>query len=52
MVTPGTAQASSSAWYQVYEADVCKTFYQTAAISKNNVWAVGDTSTTAGKEFV
>lgn len=49
IVTPGTAQASSSAWYQVYQADVSGSFYQTAAISKNNVWAVGDTSTTAGK---
>jgi hypothetical protein len=49
IVTPGTAQASSSAWYQVYQADVSGSFDQTAAISKNNIWAVGDTFTRAGK---
>jgi len=49
IVTPGTAQASSSAWYQVYQADVSGSFYQAAAISKNNIWAVGDTFTTTGK---
>ena len=49
IVTPGTAQASSGAWYRVYQADVPGSFNQTAAISKTNIWAVGDTYTTAGK---
>lgn len=49
IVTPGTAQASSAAWYQVYQASVSGSFNQTAAIGKNNIWAVGDTYTTAGK---
>jgi hypothetical protein len=49
IVTPGTAQASSSAWYRVYQANVSGSFSRVAAISKNNIWAVGDTSTTAGK---
>ena len=49
IVTPGSAQASSGAWYQVYQANVSGSFNQTAAISKNNIWAVGDTYTKAGK---
>jgi hypothetical protein len=49
IVAPGTAGASSAAWYQVYQARVSGSFFQTAAISKNNIWAVGDTSTAAGK---
>jgi hypothetical protein len=49
IVAPGTAGASSAAWYQVYQARVSGSFYQTAAISKNNIWAVGETNTAAGK---
>ena len=49
VVTPGVAQAGSSAWYQVYQAGVSGYFTQTAALSANNIWAVGDTYTTAGK---
>jgi hypothetical protein len=49
LVTPGTAQASSPAWYQVYQSRSYGSFFQTAAISRNNIWAVGDTYTTAGK---
>ena len=49
IVAPGTASASSAAWYQVYQARVSGSFFQTAAISKNNIWAVGDTNTAAGK---
>jgi hypothetical protein len=48
-VTPGEARASSSAWYQVYQAGASGSFFQTAAVSKNNIWAVGDTYTRAGK---
>jgi len=49
IVTPGTAHASSGAWRQVYQANASGSFDQTAAISKNNIWAVGDTATKAGK---
>jgi hypothetical protein len=49
IATPGAAQASSAAWYQIYQARVSGSFNQTAAISKNNIWAVGDTYTAAGK---
>jgi hypothetical protein len=49
IVTPGAAQASSAAWYQVYQASASGSFYQTAAISTTNIWAVGPTYTTAGK---
>jgi hypothetical protein len=49
IVTPGAARASSSAWYQVYQSGFSGSFYQTAAISESNIWAVGDTYTKAGK---
>lgn len=49
IVMPGAARASSSAWYQVYQASASGSFNQTAALSKNNIWAVGDTYTAAGK---
>jgi hypothetical protein len=49
VVMPGTAQASSGAWRQVYQADASGSFDQTAAISRSDIWSVGDTSTTAGK---
>ena len=51
IVTPGAAQASSSEWFQVYQADVSGSFFQTAAISKTDIWAVGDTFTRAGKSI-
>ena len=46
--TSGTAQASSTAWRQVYQANVFGSFEQIAPISSRNVWAVGDTSTKTG----
>lgn len=49
IVTPGTARASSHAWYQVYQSGFSGYFGQTAAISKNNVWSVGGTFTRTGK---
>ena len=49
ILTPGTARASSAAWYQVYQAKAFGSFYQTAAISKDNIWAVGQATTAAGK---
>ena len=48
MVTPGAARASSTAWYQVYQANIAGSFFQTAAITKNNIWSVGPTNTRAG----
>jgi hypothetical protein len=51
IVTPGAARASSTAWYQVYQADVSGSFFQTAAISRTNIWAVGDTYTRAGMKI-
>ena len=49
IVTPGAARASSTAWYQVYQSRASGSFYDIAAISKTNIWAVGHTYTTAGK---
>jgi hypothetical protein len=50
ILVPGAAQASSTAWYQVYQAGRASgSFNQTAAISSRNIWAVGDTYTAAGK---
>src|SRR6266481_5448436 len=46
IVTTGTARASSTAWYQVYQPRVPGFFYDIAAISKSNIWAVGHTDTT------
>jgi hypothetical protein len=46
---PGAARASSAAWYQVYQSGFSGYFSQTAAISKNNIWSVGDIFTKAGK---
>ncbi|HEY7264049.1 MAG TPA: hypothetical protein VH589_21520 [Trebonia sp.] len=48
IVAPGVSQASSTAWYQVYQPNVSGSFYQTAAITKNNIWAVGPNYTRAG----
>lgn len=49
IAAPGAAQASSAGWYKVYQANTSGSFYQTAAISKNNIWAVGRTYTAPGK---
>jgi len=46
---PGTARASSAAWYQAYQSGFSGGFDDIAAIAKNNIWAVGDTSTASGK---
>ena len=51
LVAPGSAQASSSAWYQVHRASARGSFDQTAAISRNNIWSVGRTYTASGKEI-
>jgi hypothetical protein len=48
IVAPGAAQASSAAWYQIYQANAVGSFNQTAAISETNIWAVGEVSR-AGK---
>lgn len=48
IVTPGTAQASRLAWYQIYQSRPHGSFYQVAAISRHDVWAVGDVDTKAG----
>jgi hypothetical protein len=48
-VGAGTAQASSAAWYQVYQARSFGFFDQVAAISRTNIWAVGPAYTKAGK---
>jgi hypothetical protein len=48
IVMPGTARASSTAWYQVYQSGISGSFKDIAAISKANIWAVGPTSA-AGK---
>ncbi|MCW2936355.1 MAG: hypothetical protein JWM19_7317 [Actinomycetia bacterium] len=47
IVTPGTARASSSAWNQVYQSGLTGSFSQTAALSKSNIWSVGDLYTKA-----
>jgi hypothetical protein len=49
IVTSGTARASSAAWYQVYQSRFSGSFYDIAAISKSNIWAVGETDNKAGK---
>jgi hypothetical protein len=49
LVTPGSARASSSAWYQVYQSGFSGIFNGVAAISTNNIWAVGQADTKAGK---
>lgn len=48
VLTPGTAQASSAAWSQVYQAGSTGFFDQIAAISRTNIWAVGQTFAKAG----
>jgi len=48
IVMPGTAQASSTAWYQVYQANTSGFFDQIASVTKNNIWATAETFTRAG----
>jgi hypothetical protein len=50
IVTQGPARASSAAWYQVYQSGFTGSFMDSAAISRSNIWAVGDTYTAAGKQ--
>lgn len=49
IVMSGTARASSTAWYRVYQSGISGNFYDIEAISKVNIWAVGRTSNAAGK---
>jgi hypothetical protein len=49
MVTPGTARANSTAWYQVYQSGFTGVFNPVVAISKSNIWAVADTYTAKGQ---
>src|SRR5215475_159284 len=49
IVTPATAQASSVAWYQVYQARSSGSIRQIAAVSQTNIWAVASTFTSTGK---
>lgn len=48
VITAGTAQASSAAWYQVYQSTSPGSFYQVAAIGRTAIWAVGPAYTRAG----
>jgi len=48
IVAPGAARASSTVWYQVYQANTSGFFQDTAAITRNNIWAVATTYTRAG----
>jgi hypothetical protein len=50
LIPPSAAQATSSAWYQVYQANAVGSFSQTAAISSTNIWSVADVSA-GGKEI-
>jgi hypothetical protein len=51
LVAPGSAQASSSAWTQVYQVSARGSFFQTAAISQNNIWSVGESIRATGKSI-
>jgi hypothetical protein len=42
LAAPGLARASSGAWYQTYRVNTSGSFSEIAAISKTNIWAVGD----------
>jgi hypothetical protein len=48
IATSGTARASSTAWYQVYQSGFSGNFDQIAAISPSNIWAVGTADNAAG----
>ena len=49
IATSGTARASSTAWYQVYQSGSTGVFNPFAALSKSNIWAVADTYTAKGQ---
>lgn len=38
----GPARASGAGWYQTFQVNRSGSFYEIAAISKTNIWAVGD----------
>jgi hypothetical protein len=42
LAASGPARASSSAWYQTYQVNRSGSFSKIAAISKTNIWVVGD----------
>jgi hypothetical protein len=42
LAAAGPAMASSGAWYQTYQVNRSGSFYEIAAISKTDIWAVGD----------
>jgi hypothetical protein len=42
LAVSGTARASSGAWYPTYQVNTPGIFYNIAALSKANIWAVGD----------
>jgi hypothetical protein len=44
LAAPGLARASSDAWYKTYQAKTPGVFWDVAAVSKTNIWAVGDLS--------
>lgn len=48
IVAPAPAQASSAAWYQVFQARSSGFTSQVAAVSRTNIWAVASTFTTTG----
>lgn len=41
LATAGPATASSSSWYQVLQVNRSGSFFDVAAVSKTNIWAVG-----------
>jgi hypothetical protein len=49
LAVPGPATASSSAWYQTFQVNRSGSFSEIAAISKTNIWAVGDLWAKNGK---
>jgi hypothetical protein len=42
LAVSGPARASSGAWYQAYQVNTYGSFSDIAAVSKTNIWAVGD----------
>jgi hypothetical protein len=42
LAASGSARASSDAWYEVYQANTRGSFMSVAAISKTNMWVVGE----------
>jgi len=48
LAAPGAAKASSSNWYQVYQSGYSGAFFDIAAISKSDAWAVGELENSKG----